>query len=286
MEKIIISIVILFILLMAMVLNSIYCSRMFEVISYNLSKDGKSGIKAVFITDLHGKSYGTENQKLLEAVRNQKPDLILIGGDMFVKEPIPDMSVAFAFVKELVEIAPVYYANGNHEKKVMDYWGESRPLFLQYKEELEQAGVKYLINAEDTITLKGRNIEIVGLDLGLREYRKFWHKQMLTEEELRTMVPARKSDTDTRILLAHNPKYFNLYAKLDVDLVLLGHVHGGIMILPFIGGVIAPDFHLFPKYDFGKFEEGNTTMILSKGLGVHSIPLRVMNKPELTVITL
>lgn len=281
---VILCIVILLIILAVLLVNSIYCSRMFQVISYDVSEYKNTSIKAVFLTDLHGKSYGTDNQKLIQAIRAEKPAFIFIGGDMLVKDPQPDMSVSINLIRELVKLAPVYYANGNHEKKVMDYWEESKEAFFQYKQQLAELGVTYLINDSAVIRYKGRNVEIIGLDLRLREYRKIWHKTVLTKEEIKQMVPERQSSTDYRILLAHNPKYFKLYKELDVNLILSGHVHGGIMILPFIGGVIAPDYRIFPKYDFGKFEEGETTMILSKGLGVHSIKLRIFNKPELTVI--
>lgn len=284
MKIVIICIFALCAMFLVAVVNSYYNNRHFEVTSYDVSHQSKGKeIKAVFITDLHSNSYGENNQRLLNAIRTQKPDLILIGGDMFVKDPEPDMTTALSFVEQLVQFAPVYYANGNHEKKVMDYWEESKDAFETYKSQLEKLGVTYLVNDSSVITYKGRNIEIAGLDLELRDYRKIWHSTELTVKELKEKIPKRKSSTDYRILLAHNPKYFDLYAKLDVELVLSGHVHGGIMILPVLGGVIAPDLRLFPKYDYGIFELGRTKMILSKGLGVHSIRLRVFNKPELTV---
>ena len=86
------------------------------------------------------------------------------------------------------------------------------------------------------------------------------------------------------ILLAHNPTYFEDYAKMNPDLVLSGHLHGGLIRLPFLGGVIAPSLQLFPKYDGGRFEYEGSTMILSRGLGIHSIGLRMWNPAELVVI--
>ena len=288
MKIVMIGILLMIILLGIAVLNSIYCNTRFRVIFYNMGKEEPSQecrpIQIVFLTDLHSKTYGEKNKRLIESIKKQHPDMILIGGDMFIKAPEPDLSVALSFIQKIVEIAPVYYANGNHEKKVMDYWAESKELFYTYQKQLEKLGVTYLLNESSVISCKGRNIEIVGLDLKLREYRKIWHKLELTKEELQKMVPARKSNTDYRILLAHNPRYFPLYQNLEADLVLSGHVHGGIMILPLLGGVIAPELRLFPKYDFGKFKEGDTTMLVSKGLGVHGIKFRIFNLPELTVI--
>lgn len=286
---IIVSIIVLALVLLGVVLvDSIYCNRRLAVTPYKLengiqSQKGEK-IKLVFLSDLHGRTYGTDNQRLLEVIKKQKPDLILIGGDMIVKEPEPDFSVALALIGELVKVAPVYYANGNHEKKVMDFWEESKEAFLLYKRHLEELGVVYLINESSVISCKGRQIEIVGLDLDFKDYQKCWHKPTLTVEELKRRLPKRKREADYRILLAHNPKYFPLYDNMEVDLVLSGHVHGGIMILPVLGGVIAPDLRIFPKYDFGKFEGKNATMLLSKGLGVHSINVRVFNIPEILAI--
>ena len=89
-----------------------------------------------------------------------------------------------------------------------------------------------------------------------------------------------------QLLLAHNPEYLTAYAGWGANLVLSGHIHGGIMILPFLGGVIAPSYELFPKFDFGKFTEKNCEMVLSRGLGTHTINIRIFNKPEISVITL
>ncbi|SES91354.1 metallophosphoesterase [[Clostridium] polysaccharolyticum] len=272
-------------LLFLVILDSIYCNKRFQIISYDMRTGKKNPpVKIVFLTDLHSRLYGKDNSSLLEAIKKQKPDLILIGGDMFVKAPNPDMSVSLSLIKELVRISPVYYANGNHEKKVMDYWEESKEAFSKYREELNRLGVTYLINQSSSLFLKDREIEIIGLDLELFFYKKFWQKPALEADELKKMVPERKSKESYRVLLAHNPKYFPQYDGLDVDLVLSGHVHGGIMILPIAGGVLSPDLHLFPKYDFGLFRGKNANMILSKGLGVHNIKFRVFNKPELTVI--
>lgn len=269
------------------VVDSIYCNRHLVMTQYELDhviqKQNSEKMKFVFLTDLHGCSYGKENERLIEAIRLQNPDGILIGGDMLVKQPEPDFSVALALVKKLLQIAPVYYSNGNHEKKVMDYWEESKELFQQYKRELESMGVQYLLNESRIIFHKGRQIEIVGLDLDRKHFQKCWHEPTLTVEELKEMLPARQKGTDYRILLAHNPQYFSLYDKVDVDLVLSGHVHGGIMILPVLGGVLAPDFRIFPKYDFGKFDGEHATMLLSRGLGVHRIKFRIFNYPEVLV---
>lgn len=273
---------------------SAYYNRRFTCVTYQLGsgKDSKKNadkkVRIVFITDLHSHEYGKHNEKLIQAVKKQKPDMILIGGDMFVKEEHPDMSVALAFVKEMVKIAPVYYANGNHEKKVMEIWESSIEPFREYVRELRGVGVHYLINESEKITLKRRTFEIIGLDLPLEHYGKIWNFKELALQNLQidNQFPERTGKEDCRILLAHNPKFFETYSEADVDYVFSGHVHGGLVRLPMLGGLIAPDLTLFPKYDAGTFMQGKTTMVLSRGLGVHSIPIRMFNVPELSVIEL
>ena len=96
-----------------------------------------------------------------------------------------------------------------------------------------------------------------------------------------------KAKEDTfNILLAHNPEFFPSFRKWNPDLTLAGHVHGGVMRLPFIGGVISPSFRIFPHYDGGVFQEEGKQMIISRGLGSHTIPIRIFNPGELVVLQL
>ena len=105
----------------------------------------------------------------------------------------------------------------------------------------------------------------------------------MTKEEVEKLLGSPKKDTFS-ILIAHNPEYFPYYAAWGADLTVSGHIHGGIMRLPWIGGVISPSLRLFPKYDSGEFEENGKKMILSRGMGLHHIKLRFFNRPEISVI--
>ena len=118
-----------------------------------------------------------------------------------------------------------------------------------------------------------------------RMYYKRFRKIKMEDTYLKDVIGTPKKDV-YEILLAHNPEYFEEYAAWGADLVLSGHVHGGIMRLPVLGGVISPKLVLFPKYDGGRFEEKNATMILSRGLGMHTLPIRIFNPAELVVIHL
>ena len=95
-----------------------------------------------------------------------------------------------------------------------------------------------------------------------------------------------EQETAYAILLSHRPELFETYAACGVDLVLSGHAHGGQFRLPFIGGLIAPNQGLFPKYDAGLFTDGNTNMIVSRGIGNSIIPIRFNNRPEIVLLEL
>ena len=236
----------------------------------------KEPVRLVFLTDLHGWIYGKENEKLLRQVAQGKPDLICIGGDMTVKEGEGCKS-ALSLCSRLMEMAPVYYAMGNHEIRMPEY--------EQYVKELEKIGVVVLRNQSVLWQKNSTKFRIYGLDLPPECYHRGRKKEIPTSEQIETLLgnPVKKEDEVT-ILLAHNPMYFSKYHNGNPDLVLSGHLHGGIMILPFLGGVIGPDFRLFPKYYEGVFKENETFMIVSRGLGTHHLPFRFFNRPEVTVI--
>lgn len=248
-------------------------------------EEGQAPIKAVLLTDLHESEFGKENQTLVRTVENENPDIILIAGDMFVKREDFNPDGALSLLKQLVDICPVFYANGNHEKKVSCYWEGSKEKFCMYQQEVSKLGVHYLINESYDLDIKGTPIRVTGLDLPLNHFQKIWKKPTLSIGELKECIGDSVTGERYQILIAHNPQYFPLYSQWGADFVCSGHVHGGFMILPVVGGVIAPNYRLFPKYDFGKFTQGKTTMVLSRGLGVHTLKLRFFNVPEVSVIS-
>ena len=227
----------------------------------------------VLLTDLHGCISGKKNEKLLRMIREQKPDYVCIAGDMTVKNGLY-MDRAIDLMKQLRVQFPVLYAPGNHEIRMPEY--------ERYKSMLEQLQVQYLEN--NNISIDG-NVIIYGLDLPEYWYHKCWQKRKMQQEVLEELLGECRTDSFS-VLLAHNPEYFPWYAKWGADLTLSGHVHGGIMRLPKLGGVISPSLRLFPKYDAGQFEENGHKMVLSRGLGLHHIKLRFFNRPEISVINL
>lgn len=259
---------------------AIDCSR-FVIRRYrcsikNLKKDGR----IILLSDLHNKSFGKENEKLLGAIRRLNPDMIVIAGDMYTSSKEGDTSTAKAFVCALAANYPVYYGNGNHEYKTKTYPGQFGTMYEDFIDGIKKAGVKHLVN--EKIYLPDFNMEIYGAEIDWKYYGKFNFARM--ESEYLEELLGRPDGSRASLLIAHNPDYFEAYAGWGADLVVSGHVHGGLMRLPILGGVISPSLRLFPKYDGGMFHKGKTFMILGRGLGTHTLPIRIFNPGEVVVI--
>ena len=242
----------------------------------------KKAVRFVMLSDLHGWEYGKDNIVLLSAIRELKPDGILMAGDMITALKNTKTDKVEAFLSALSKEFPIYYANGNHEHKIKLYPQRYGDLAERYKAVLDRVGIKPLIN--ETSELKDLGIVVYGLEIDHSYYRRMADVKMETEY-LRQTLGEKKLDS-FGILLAHNPDFFEAYADWGADLVLSGHVHGGIARLPFLGGVIAPSLKLFPKYDGGVYREKNSTMILSRGIGTHSPNVRFFNPGEVVVVDL
>ncbi len=256
------------------------CNR-FTIRKYHCSSGSlEKGIKLVLLSDLHSKSFGRDNDKLLRAIAQIEPDMILIAGDMYTAGIGQTAEVAEKLVCALAAHYPVYYGMGNHEYKTRLYPKEYGGMYDKYEEKLGQAGVRFLINKK--ACLSEFPIDIFGLDLGREYYQKLRRRKM--EKGYLEGLLGKPDASRFSVLIAHNPDYFEDYAAWGADLVVSGHVHGGLMRLPLLGGVISPAMRLFPKYDGGLYKEGKSTLILSRGLGTHTLPIRIFNPGELVVI--
>lgn len=241
----------------------------------------KKKARAVVLADLHNKRYGRENERLLEAIRGQKPDFILVAGDLVTAKPRKSLEPAIQLLKELARDYPIYYGNGNHEYRMKLYPKTYGDMASRYGQALEELGIDPLVNNRMVLTEYG--IAVCGVEIGRELYRRFRIPEM-PEDYMTRMLGQSPEDLYT-VLLAHNPDYFPQYAAWGADLVLSGHVHGGVVRIPFLNrGVVSPGLRLFPKYDGGIFKEGKSTMVLSRGLGMHTIYIRLFNPAELWVV--
>ena len=260
----------------------IYDTNRFVVSKYVFSDSRiKKNCRAVVIADLHNKQYGKGNEKLVEAIRNIKPDFILVAGDIPVATPDKPLDIAVDFIKKISEMCPIYYGNGNHEHRMKLYPQIYGDMSERYTKELERTGVKILVN--ENITLQDFGIKIYGSEIEKKYYKRM--QMTVMEEDYMSKILGTPSADMYNILIAHNPQYFDNYAAWGADLVLSGHIHGGIARIPIINkGIFSPAIQFFPKYDSGRYEIGKSTMLLSRGLGMHTIPIRLFNPGEIIQI--
>lgn len=261
--------------------------RDFRVTKYRICSQKLNGIKRekkiIFLSDLHNRMYGEENERLLESIRNQHPDLILIGGDMLVRKDGNSYDKTVHFLAKLPGICPVYCANGNHEQKLKELPDKYEQSYEEYKKALTASGIHMLENASETVKLDEVPVKLSGLEIPLGAYARFGKKE-LSLKEITDRIG--EHGDDYQILLAHHPGYMKEYLAYGADLILGGHYHGCVVQLPGIGGVISTNFTLFPKYSGGIYPEGEQIAVVSSGLGTHSVPLRLWNWPELIVLEL
>ncbi len=234
-----------------------------------------SGLRMVLISDLHCNPLICNNKRVLQQIKKESPDVILLAGDMISKYGKKENRRVPAFLKKLTDIAPVVYGFGNHEEVLRTDFPEQ---FSEYKNQVEESGIFFPDNTTVSLVLQGKNVEFAGLTLKHEYYYKRKRKSLPDEatEELSISSP------ESTVLLAHFPDHFPEYAKL-APLVVSGHNHGGIIRLPFVGGVISPQLYL-PPYTRGCYVENGSTMVVSAGIGSHSLPARLFNRIEYCVI--
>jgi predicted MPP superfamily phosphohydrolase len=258
----------------------------FKVTHYDIKSDKLNVLnherKIVFLSDLHNERYGKNNEKLFDAVKDQNPDLILIGGDMLVGKANIPAKVAEDFVSKLMEICPVYYANGNHEQRMKVYPETYGTAFDKYQSNLVNRGVQFLENQHETLSFDGCQVRLYGLEIPVGFYKKF-RKQTLPVDVVREQIGEPEADC-YNILLAHNPTYTKTYLEWGADLILAGHFHGGVVRIPKLGGIITPQWHMFPKYSGELTEKNGKYVVVSKGLGAHTLKIRFLNPAEIVVL--
>lgn len=261
----------------------IYDSNRFHKVTYEIVSDKvEKDFRFVFLSDLHNKQYGKKNEKLIAEIDACDPDAVFIGGDILTAAPGTSVEPAAQFVKTIAERYLIYYANGNHEQRLDLYPETYGDMGKRFEQLLAQESIVRLVNEAEYN--QQHNIEVIGAQIDRRFYQRF-KKVPMDGEYLKEILP-KKTDEMYTILLAHNPDYFQAYKKWGADLVLSGHVHGGVMRLPFFGGVLGTNFRFFPKYDGGMFTEDERVMIVSRGLGAHTIPLRIFNPAELVEVVI
>lgn len=253
-------------------------SAVLEVNTYTIVSDrlpdSFSGFRIAQVSDLHNAQMGDNNEDLLAMLREAAPDIIVITGDLISAYDV-DLDVAIRFAEAAVEIAPCYYVPGNHEGSVFEY--------KDLQTGLKSAGVVLLENRRVELRRNGETITLVGVfDPSFYMDYPMIDVPATMSHVLKDLVGG---DAYT-ILLSHRPELIDVYAEHGIDLVLSGHTHGGQLRLPYIGGVVAPNQGFFPEYDAGLYTRGNTSMLISRGIGTSRIPIRINNRPEILLVEL
>lgn len=277
--------VILIVVVVLVVIEWMREIRTFKMTYYEIQSPKHENVKkrrVVFLSDLHNYCYGQDNEKLLNAIRKENPDLILVAGDMLVGKVGVSTEVAEKFMCELPKICDTYYANGNHEQRMKENTEKYGQTYWEYRETLVKNGVKMLENESANLRWEDCNVEIFGLEILDEGYKKFQKVSMPKEFVMDCLGSADKSKYN--ILIAHNPIFTEDYLKWGADLIVSGHLHGGIARIPFWRGVITPQGGLFPKYSGEMTKEGDASVVVSKGLGLHTIPIRFLNPAEVVVL--
>lgn len=251
-----------------------------------------SNYRFVFLSDLHDKEFGEGNERLIKSVKESEPDAILIGGDMMnVRKGKVGTEITEQLLAGLSQIAPIYYANGNNEQRFRWEIEDFEKEYQDFLRILEEYNIHYLDNRTEVFG----DVAITGLNIELEHYKEFICKK-LTVDFIENAVGTPEEDK-YNILLIHSPMFPEVYSSWGADLALAGHSHGGIVRFPIDWkrepgklnndrGLVSGQYQLFHKYCAGYFEENGKAMIVSRGLGTHTVNVRINNKPQVIVVYL
>lgn len=278
-KKRIVVLTILAIILLTLIIWTAWGNTALELNTYTITSEklpeAFNGYRIAHISDLHNAEMGKDNEKLLSMLREAEPDIIAITGDL-IDSRDTNIEIALHFAKEAVKIAPCYYVTGNHEARVSEY--------NDLKEGLNELGVIVLEDEKVEIKQYGEKIVLLGVDDPSFQ-TDYLHGDSVTVMR-GNLQELKNEEYAYTVLLSHRPELFETYVESGVDLVLSGHAHGGQFRLPFVGGLVAPNQGLFPKYETGLYTCNSTNMLVSRGIGNSIIPFRFNNRPEVILIEL
>lgn len=278
-----VKIVSIVVICFAIFLTVLLSNTRIHAVSYSIPLENLTfPARLILLSDLHDKSFGRENSRLIAKVQEQSPDAIFLDGDMIDRSAdSADVQKLLRLIERLCEIAPVYFAPGNHE---LEYMQTDAALLTQVAE----SGAVVVNDSYVDVTLAGQPLRIGGT-MGHAFYFGRSEEEFSASPEYQFLKSFEETDVP-KICLAHMPDTFifnGAYDLWDVDLVLSGHTHGGLIRLPFIGGLYAPMQGWFPEYDRGYYRLGeHMQMVVTSGLAGYGMLPRINNQPEMVVIDL
>ena len=249
-------------------------------------------VRLALVTDLHSCDYGKNQSELIAAIDAQKPEVILLGGDIF--DDVKEDTNTEQFLSGIAGRYPVYYVTGNHE-----CWG-GKYRFDKQMSILEKYDIPVLSDERITLDIRDTAIHLCGVNDPdiyqitadpMQEPEEYIQAQTAKEETFTghlAAVSEASGGENFTILLSHRPEYYETYAEYNFDLVLCGHAHGGQWRIPgILNGLYAPHQGIFPKYAGGRYDGEDMTMIVSRGLARETTRVpRIFNRPELVIIDL
>lgn len=252
---------------------------------YNLTSKIKAEgevLRVVFLTDMHNKFCGESGKQLRKLIKLADPDLVLVGGDVLIGKPGLSVREAAAFMKHLAERYRTFYAYGNHEQRMCEDKERYGDMKERYEKALNDGKSVMLFNECADIEIKGIPIAIYGLLPPFEFYERGRKKRDMEGLLYKTFQkPARDRYT---ILLSHSPQYTPDYLAWGADLTLCGHYHGGVIRFSEKRGLVAPDYRILSPYCGGLHTQKDSHVIVSAGAGEHTIPLRINNPREVTLV--
>lgn len=271
----------MFILIRAKYTNKIDVTE-YSILNEKISQEFND-FKIVQLSDFHSNGYKDTTDIIINKIENINPDIVVMTGDM-VSWEIGNIDELEKLISSLSINYPIYYINGNHEQ-LLEITNLKE--YNEFLNKIKSLGVTYIKNNFVEIIRDGQSINLYEIDIPLMEGNGLYVKEGELDDDYINSKLSNIKSNKFNILLAHNPLFIDEYSSWGADLVLSGHIHGGIIRIPIVDvGVLSPEKKFFPKYDSGEFKVGDTTMIVNRGIGTSSIKLRVFNNPEISVITL
>ncbi len=278
-----------------------------KIFNYKIeSSKLKTQHKFVYISDLHEKSFGKDNAELLKLIDELNPDFILIGGDLIRCHRVHEhrkykdkdaVETGIDLLDKLKTKYRVYFSYGNHEQRLLEKAGlgdcKDAVKYDKYIQDISKGRGEALKRALSDIsvlhnsTAAFEDFDITGITLPLKYYKPllFKKKEELTEDDIRALVGTPEPDK-FHIMMMHTPMYYREAIRHGEDLVLSGHYHGGTVNLPFFGALMTPQYQFFVKECAGEYKFLKGTLIVSRGLGTHSVNIRLNDRPEISFITI
>ena len=277
--------IILAVVIVITITTTVFSNLCIKISEYTIKLSGFSGsANVVVISDLHGREYGKDNKRLLSKISEQKPDAIFVVGDMLDDSDVTNgFSKTTKLLNDLLDIAPVYFSYGNQEKEYR------HDILDGFVNTITENGIIVLDDSFVDCEIGGQKIRIGGT-MGHAFPFGRTKEEFESSDEYIFLKDMEKTDLPT-IVLAHMPDTFIFNGAYNywsnIDLVVSGHTHGGVVKLPFAGGLYSPMQGLFPEYDYGFYMLGEKMqMVITSGLSGYKFIPRFLNLPEICVLTL